>query len=249
MNPNVLVFEGIAIKWYTLLVMIGVFMAILYFVNEGMKHGFPKDFLFNMCFWTVIVGILGARIYYVVFNFQSYASDPVSILKIWEGGLAIHGGLLFGFLTLFFLCRKYRIDLFKITDYAGPGVLLAQAIGRWGNFFNQEAHGGPVLRSALENLHIPDLWCLLGFIIMMILKKFKHLKVGHLTSFYLIWYSIGRFFIESRRTDSLMLGDFRMAQVVSVVLFILGIFGLMITSRKGRFDDLYRDTNTKELKY
>ena len=270
MNPNVLVFEGIAIKWYTLLVMIGVFMAILYFVNEGMKHGFPKDFLFNMCFWTVIVGILGARIYYVVFNFQSYASDPISILKIWEGGLAIHGGLLFGFLTLFFLCRKYRIDLFKITDYAGPGVLFAQAIGRWGNFFNQEAHGGPVLRSALENLHIPDfiidgmnikgvyyeptflyesLWCLFGFIIMMILKKFKHLKVGHLTSFYLIWYSIGRFFIESRRTDSLMLGDFRMAQVVSVVLFILGIFGLMITSRKGRFDDLYRDTNTKELKY
>ena len=270
MNPNVFVIEGFALKWYTLLIIVGVFTAIMMFVNEGMKHSFPKDFLFNMCFWTVIVGILGARIYYVIFNWKMYASDPLSAFKIWEGGLAIHGGLLAGFLTLFFICRKYKVDLFRITDYAVPGVMLAQAIGRWGNFFNQEAHGGPILRSALEGLHLPNfiidgmkiqgvyyeptflyesLWCLLGFAIIIGIRHLKNIKVGHLTSFYLMWYSVGRFFIESRRTDSLMFGSFRVAQIVSIVLFVLGIFGIMITSRKGKFEDLYHDNSIRDIKY
>ena len=157
-----------------------------------------------------------------------------------------------------------------ITDYAVPGVMLAQAIGRWGNFFNQEAHGGPILRRTLEGLHIPNfiiegmniqgvyyeptflyesLWCLIGFIIIICVRKLKNLKVGHLTSLYLMWYSVGRFFIESRRTDSLMLGSFRVAQVVSIVLFVLGIFGIMITSRKGKFEGMYHDNSVKDIDY
>ena len=270
MNNEIFSIGGFSIKWYSVLLLIAVFVGIFWLIKEGTKHKYPKDFLFNMCFWAVIFGFIGARAYYVIFNWKIYAADPVSIFKIWEGGLAIHGGLIAGFITIVLYCKKYKVRLFKLVDMAVPGVMLAQAIGRWGNFFNGEAHGGVVLRSTLESLHIPEfiingmyingnyyhptffyesLWCLLGFIVLVIVRKYKYLKVGGLTCVYLIWYNIGRFFIESMRTDSLMLGGFKVAQIVSIVLFIIGILGLMIQSRKGKFEDLYSEPNHEEIRF
>ena len=270
MNPVLFKIGNVEIMWYSVLLLIAVIVGISWFLKEGKKHNYPQDFLFNLCFWAVIFGFIGARAYYVIFNWSQYVHDPISIFKIWEGGLAIHGGLLAGFITIVVYCKKYKVRLFKIVDMAVPGIILAQAIGRWGNFFNGEAHGGVVLRSTLESFHIPDfiidgmningvyyhptflyesLWCLLGFIILVLLRHYKYLKVGGLTAFYLIWYSVGRFFIESMRTDSLMLGGFKVAQIVSFVLFIIAILSLMVLSRKGKFEDLYSEPNHEEIRF
>ncbi len=270
MNPVLFKIGNVEIMWYSVLLLIAVIVGISWFLKEGKKHNYPQDFLFNLCFWTIIFGFIGARAYYVIFNWSQYVHDPISIFKIWEGGLAIHGGLLAGFITIVVYCKKYKVRLFKIVDMAVPGIILAQAIGRWGNFFNGEAHGGVVLRSTLESFHIPDfiidgmningiyyhptflyesLWCLLGFIILVLLRHYKYLKVGGLTAFYLIWYSVGRFFIESMRTDSLMLGGFKVAQIVSFVLFIIAILSLMVLSRKGKFEDLYSEPNHEEIRF
>ena len=270
MNPVLFKIGNVEIMWYSVLLLIAVIVGISWFLKEGKKHNYPQDFLFNLCFWAIIFGFIGARAYYVIFNWSQYVHDPISIFKIWEGGLAIHGGLLAGFITIVVYCKKYKVRLFKIVDMAVPGIILAQAIGRWGNFFNGEAHGGVVLRSTLESFHIPDfiidgmningiyyhptflyefLWCLLGFIILVLLRHYKYLKVGGLTAFYLIWYSVGRFFIESMRTDSLMLGGFKVAQIVSFVLFIIAILSLMVLSRKGKFEDLYSEPNHEEIRF
>lgn len=270
MNPTALQIGPFSIKWYSLMILLGVIVGIGLLLKEGKKYNYPKDFLFNLCFWAIIFGFIGARIYYVLFNFDIYKNDPVSIFKIWEGGLAIHGGLIAGFITIYFYCKKYNVRLLKITDMAVPGILLAQSIGRWGNFFNMEAHGGAVLRSTLENLHLPEfiingmningvyyhptffyesLWCLLGFIIFILLKHYKYLKVGSLTFSYLCFYSVGRFVIETLRTDSLMIGGFKVAQILSIILFIIGIIGLMLETRKGKFEDLYSEPNHEEIRY
>lgn len=270
MNPTALQIGPFSIKWYSLMILLGVIAGIGLLLKEGKKYNYPKDFLFNLCFWAIIFGFIGARIYYVLFNFDIYKNDPVSIFKIWEGGLAIHGGLIAGFITIYFYCKKYNVRLLKITDMAVPGILLAQSIGRWGNFFNMEAHGGAVLRSTLENLHLPEfiingmningvyyhptffyesLWCLLGFIIFILLKHYKYLKVGSLTFSYLCFYSVGRFVIETLRTDSLMIGGFKVAQILSIILFIIGIIGLMLETRKGKFEDLYSEPNHEEIRY
>ncbi len=270
MNKYLFTTDFISIKWYSFLLLVSVFLGIFLLIRESRKYNYPKEFIFNMCFWAVIVGFLGARAYYVIFNWQIYASDPISVFRIWEGGLAIHGGLIAGFLTVYFYCKKYRVRFLKIIDMAVPSVILAQAIGRWGNFFNQEAHGGIVLRSTLESFKIPEfiinvmyingayyhptffyesVWCIIGFIILILLRHYKYLKVGSLTCFYLVWYSVGRFFIETLRTDSLMIGGFKVALVVSVVLFVIGIIGLMIQSRKGKFEDLYSEPNHEEIRF
>lgn len=270
MDPIIFSIGNFQIKWYSFLILLGVIFGYYLFQKESKKHNYSQDFIFNLVFWTIIVSFIGARLYYVVFNWSLYRNDPLSIFKIWEGGLAIHGGLLFGFLTMFFYCRKYHVRLFKMTDMVVLPVMLGQAIGRWGNFFNGEAHGIETTFTNLANLHIPkfiiegmfinghyyhptflyeSLWCILGVIILAIVKHYKYLKVGQLTSIYLMWYSFGRFFIESLRTDSLMLGGFRIAQIVSVILFLIGMFAFMILSRKGKFEDLYSEPNREEINF
>ena len=269
MNPVLISIGPLEIRWYSILILAAVLIGISLFMKEGKKFNISKDFLFNLAFWTIVFGILGARLYYVIFNWSEYANDLLSIFKIWNGGLAIHGGLIFGFITMFVYCKKYKVDLFKITDMAVVPVILGQAIGRWGNFFNSEAHGAVTSLTRLQELHIPNfiiegmeigglyyhptffyesLWCLIGFIILLIVRRIKYLKVGQLTCIYLMWYSFGRFFIESMRTDSLMLGGFKAAQILSIILFVGALLYLMILSRKGKFEDLY-NTESKNIRF
>ena len=270
MNPYIIQFNNFGIRWYSVLILIGAVLGIILLEKEGKRFNINKDFLFNMAFWTIIIGILGARLYYVIFNFHIYKDDILSIFKIWEGGLAIHGGIIAGTLTLAIYCARYKVKLIRILDLCVPSLLLAQAIGRWGNFFNGEAHGMATSLEHLQSLHIPgfiikgmniagvyyeptflyeSLLCLLGFIIVIVIRRFKYIKIGNITAFYLMYYSVCRFFIESLRTDSLMLGGFKVAQIVSIILFVVGLVIIIVNTRKGKFEDLYNGNYDKEIRY
>ncbi len=270
LNPVMISIFGLEIRWYSFLLLLAITFGTIILIKEGKKYNYSRDFLFNLAFWVIVFGFIGARIYYVIFNYKYYLNDPISILKVWEGGLAIHGGLLAGFITLVLYTRKYNTRLSKITDMIAIPLLLGQAIGRWGNFFNGEAHGSATTLLALQNKHIPEfiiegmhingvyylptffyesLWCLLGVFVLLVAKKYKYLKVGQLTSIYLMWYSFGRFFIESLRTDSLMFFGFKVAQLVSVGLFIIGLLIFMIISRKGKFEDLYTEATGNDIQF
>ena len=262
MNPIIFSIGSIDIRWYSVLILVGALIGVGILLKEAKRFDISSDFIINLSFYTLVFGIIGARLYYVLFNFEMYKDDLLSILKIWNGGLAIHGGLIAGFITIVLYCKRYNVRFLKIMDMAAPGIIIAQAIGRWGNFFNSEAHGAVTTLASLKNMFIPDfviegmniggfyyhptfyyefLWCVAGFILLVILRRRKYLKVGQLTSTYFMWYSAGRFFIESLRTDSLMLGGFKVAQLVSVLLFLIALGAMMIISRKGKFEDLYNE--------
>lgn len=270
MNPYIIQIGDFSLRWYSVLILIGVILGVWLVQKEGKRFDINKDFLFNMAFWVIIFGILGARLYYVLFNYSMYKGDLMAIFKIWEGGLAIHGGIIAGVITMFVYCKRYDIRLIRITDLCVPALILAQAIGRWGNFFNGEAHGAATSLEHLQSLHIPQfvidgmnisgiyyeptflyesIACLIGFIILIIIRRFKYIKVGTLTSVYLMYYSVIRFFIETMRTDSLMLGGFRVAQIVSIVLFLIGLVSIMIISRKGKFEDLYDKKYDQNIRF
>lgn len=270
MNPIMFTIYGFEIRWYSVLLLIGMIIAIFMLIREGKRFNIPKDFTFNLAFWVIIIGIICARAYYCIFNFELFKENWLDIFKIWEGGLAIHGGLIGGFITLVVYTKRYNVNTYKITDMAVVPLLLAQAVGRWGNFFNSEAHGAATTYYHLKELHIPEkiiegmkignvyyhptfyyesLYCLLGFIILLFVRRYRYLKRGQLTCIYLMYYSVGRFFIESLRTDSLMFGAFKMAQIVSVVMFVVGLICFMILSRKGRFEDLYNEEQSGPIRF
>lgn len=268
MNPVMFNLLGIDIHWYSVLILIGIIIGLILLEREAKKFNYSKELIFNICFWAIIMGIIGARIYYVIFNFSYYKNNLFEIFAIWNGGLAIHGGIIAGVITVIFFAKKYHLNFLKLLDMAVPSLILAQAIGRWGNFFNSEAHGIATTYSELKNLLVPkfiingmniggvyylptfyfeSLWCLLGFIVLILIRKMKYIKIGMTTSIYLMWYSIGRFFIEAWRTDSLMLGGFKVAQIISVILFIVGLSYIIYLSRKGKYENLYNNINAKRL--
>lgn len=271
MNPVIFTIGNFSIRWYSVIILVAIIIGIKIAQKEAIKFIIPNDFIFNMAFWAVIFGLIGARAYYVIFNFSSYQDNLMSIFKVWEGGLAIHGGILAGFITVLIYCKKYNVRLIKVTDICVVSLILAQAIGRWGNFFNGEAHGAATNLATLEGIKIipnfiikgmqidgiyyqptfyyESLWCLLGFIILLIVRRFKYIKNGQLTAIYLMWYSVGRFFIEISRTDSLMFAGFKVAQIVSIILFVTGLFMFMIISRKGHFEDLYNGQDNPEIRW
>lgn len=262
---------GYDIKFYSILILIGVFLSYALITRETKKFNIPTDFVFNLFFWTLIFGIIGARLYYVMFNWDYFGSHINEIWQIWQGGLAIHGGIIFGIITLSIYCKKYNFRIVRMLDIIAGPLLLAQSIGRWGNFFNREAYGAATTLAHLKSMHIPEfvidgmningvyytptffyesIWCLLGFIIITIFKKTKYAKVSEPTALYLIWYGVGRFFIEASRTDSLIFLGFKMAQIVSVIMIIIGVVILIVNSRKSKFEDLYNDkTNVDKIRF
>ncbi len=270
MNDVLIDLGFITIKWYSVLMLVALLIGIFIISREAKRFNIDDNFITNLLFWTIIIGIIGARLYYVVFEWDYYSAHPTEILKIWEGGIAIHGAIIFGTLFIIFYTKKYKISTLKITDIIVPALCLGQVIGRWGNFFNGEAHGPETTLAFLQNLHLPQfiidgmningtyfqptflyesLWNLIGFIVLIILRRCKHLKIGTLTSIYLMWYSIGRFFIEGLRTDSLMLGEFRIAQIISIVLFIIGLIILIISHRGSKLDNLYNEKTEVNMKF
>ena len=236
-------------------ILLGVIVAYILITREGKKQGLPKEFISDLIFYTLIIGILGARVYYCVFNLDYYLANPSEILKIYNGGLAIHGGVIAGLIFVYFYTKKKNVSFIKILDIVAPAVIIAQSFGRWGNFFNQEAHGGITTYQNLKNMHIPEfiingmhiegkyyyptfffesIWCLIGFIILMIARRNKNLRKGFQIGFYFIWYGIGRFFIEAFRTDSLMFLGFKIAQIVSLIGILIGII-IIVTNRNKKY--------------
>ncbi len=269
-DPYFLQIKGFNIRWYSALILLGALIALFMLLKEAKRTGVDKDFIFNLAFWTIIMGFIGARLYYVIFKFSLFKDDLLSIFKIWEGGLAIHGGIIAGAITMFVYCKKYHMSFLRVTDMAVPCLILAQAIGRWGNFFNGEAHGMAVSLEHLQSLHLPQfiingmksgavyyeptflyesIACLIGFIILIIIRRLRYTKVGTCSAIYLMYYGVVRFFIEGMRTDALLLGELKIARVVSVVMFIFGLMMLMLISRKGRFEDLYNEMPEEKLTF
>ena len=246
---------GFNVYYYSLCILLGVIVAYILITREGKKQGLPKEFISDLIFYTLIIGILGARVYYCVFNLDYYLANPSEILKIYNGGLAIHGGVIAGLIFVYFYTKKKNVSFIKILDIVAPAVIIAQSFGRWGNFFNQEAHGGITTYQNLKNMHIPEfiingmhiedkyyyptfffesIWCLIGFIILMIARRNKNLRKGFQIGFYFIWYGIGRFFIEAFRTDSLMFFGLKIAQIVSLIGILIGII-IIVTNRNKKY--------------
>ncbi|HEA6704588.1 TPA: prolipoprotein diacylglyceryl transferase [Staphylococcus aureus] len=233
----------LSVRWYGIIIAVGILLG--YFVAQRalVKAGLHKDTLVDIIFYSALFGFIAARIYFVIFQWPYYVENPSEIIKIWHGGIAIHGGLIGGFIAGVIVCKVKNLNPFQIGDIVAPSIILAQGIGRWGNFMNHEAHGGPVSRAFLEKLHLPNfiienmyingqyyhptflyesIWDVAGFIILVNIRK--HLKLGETFFLYLTWYSIGRFFIEGLRTDSLMLtSNIRVAQLVSILLLLISI--------------------------
>ncbi len=257
MNRIALDLGFIKIYWYSITMFLGVLMGIIIAYIEIKRKKMDVNKFANMAFYAILFGFIGARIYYILFNLDYYLAEPVEMIKIWNGGLAIHGGIIGAILAIYVYCKKNDWSLIMMLDICAPAILIGQIIGRWGNFFNSEAHGGIVTRSFLESLHLPDfiingmyingnyyhptflyesLLNLICFIVLMILRKNKKIRMGIICGIYLMWYSVVRFFIEALRTDSLMLGNLKMAQVISIVLFIVGLILVILSRKKERYN-------------
>ena len=258
MNSTLISIGPLNIQWYSALILIGVIIAYYLIRKETLKKGLSENEIINIIFYTVLLGVLGARIYYVLFNLDYYLNNIKEIPMTWHGGLAIHGGIITAIIFLLIYTKKKKIKTLLLTDTLVVGLIIAQAIGRWGNFFNQEAYGRIVSKTFLINLKIPtfiikgmyiggyyreptflyeSILSIIGFIILLIIRKINKQKTGVLTSIYFIWYGISRLIIEKFRADSLMLGDIKMAQLVSIIGILIGII-ILIYSKK---NNLYKE--------
>ncbi len=243
MNPVAFEVFGLEVKWYAILISLGMISGIALAMYRSRSYNIDSDSIIDIALFALPAAIIGARIYYVAFEWERYSGDIVAMINIRQGGLAIHGGLIAGVLVGVLVCRHKKLNPLKLMDLLAPSIILGQAIGRWGNFMNNEAHGGPTdLPWAIEvdgeMVHPTFLYeSIWNFMVMFFLivydKKFKKFE-GEVFLMYGILYSVGRFFIEGMRTDSLYLGPLRIAQVVSLVT--IALFGAIIlySRRKAR---------------
>lgn len=261
MNPIAISFGIIEIRWYALFILSGFLIGMLLIKKEAKRLNMEVNKIMDLCFYLVIVSVIGARIYYVIFEFNSYRDNLLDIFAIWQGGLAIHGGILGGIIFTYLYCRKRNLNLLQITDLIAPALILGQSIGRWGNFFNGEAFGPKTTYIFLKSLHLPkfivdgmylyspvdniyayrqptflyeSLWCLIGFILLLLLRKNKKIKNGQITSIYFIIYGIERFFVELLRQDSLMLFNLKVAQLMSLLMILTGIVLFIYLLKKSK---------------
>ncbi len=250
-SPGPILFElgPIAIRWYGLLIASAVLIGVTLSMALAKRRHLDPDLVADLAVWLVIGAIPAARLYYVLFEWENYARNPGQIIAIWNGGIAIHGAVLGGTLAAWIFARLKRVSFWQLADVVAPSLILGQAIGRWGNFFNSEAFGAPT--DLPWKLYIPparrppelmnfeyfhptflyeSLWNLAVFGLLLVLffrglRRWR-LKPGTLLLVYLVAYSLGRVWIEGLRTDSLMLGPLRIAQVVSLVGVAIGALGL-----------------------
>ncbi|AFZ44490.1 prolipoprotein diacylglyceryl transferase [Halothece sp. PCC 7418] len=250
-GPILVELGPITIRWYGLLIASAVIIGVFLSQYLAQKRNINPDLLGDLSIWLVLAAIPGARLYYVAFEWEKYAQRPEAIIAIWQGGIAIHGAIIGGAIAALIFARINRISFWQLADLVSPSLILGQAIGRWGNFFNSEAFGTP---TALPwKLYIPpanrppqyaeeaffhptflyeSMWnlgvfALLIYLFFWGLKHPNRYRVGTLAFVYMAAYSCGRIWIEGLRTDSLMLGSIQVAQLISLFGIIVGIFGLI----------------------
>lgn len=248
-NPQVFLQIGsLSIRWYAVCILTGAFIAYLIGQYNFKKLGHAREILSDYFLWLLVFGILGARIWYVIFTWDYYVTRPIEIFLNLGSGLAIQGGIFTGLIYSYFYFKKKGIPFLQAGDAIMPGVLIAQALGRWGNFFNQEAHGGATSLAFLKSLHLPDfiirgmnidgvyyqptflyesILNVIGFLIIVLLIK-RFVKLEGVAFFsYFIWYGLIRFFVEGLRTDSLLFMGLRTAQLISIAFVLTGIIGII----------------------
>lgn len=250
MNPIAFSIFGLDIRWYGILIATGILLGLLVAKYNCKWRVIDYDTLLNVVLISLPIGVIGARLYYVVFEFDNYKGNIVEMLNIRQGGLAIHGGIIFAVISALIYTNYKKISFLKLADAAAPSIILAQALGRWGNFFNQEAHGGPVSYEFIK--HFPrfiqngmniggtyyhptflyeSTWNIIVFLILLYLLR-RTEKTGIVFFTYIGLYSIGRFFIEGLRTDSLMFGSIRVAQLVSLTGIVIWILFLIYSYQR-----------------
>ncbi len=237
MNPVAFEIFGVPIRWYGII---------------AKKKGLNFDIITDGFLWSFPFAIIGARLYYVAFEYKNYHSF-VDIINTRNGGMAIHGGLIGGLLVAYIFTRVKKINFFEYIDVIIPGVILAQVIGRWGNFMNQEAHGGPVSQEFISKFPsfiqqgmlidgtyyhptflYESVWNLIVFGILIFILYKKQNQHGVVLGSYMILYSLGRFFIEGLRTDSLMFFGLRTAQIISLIGIIIGVVIIFMANKNSK---------------
>ncbi|WP_132981264.1 prolipoprotein diacylglyceryl transferase [Pediococcus pentosaceus] len=253
LNPIAFNLGGIQVHWYGIIIASAVVLATILAVQEAKRRRIDPDSIYDLILWALPVAIITARMYYVIFEWGYYQNHVDEIVRVWDGGIAIYGALIGAGIVVYLFCRANWIPVWLMLDIIAPVLIMAQGIGRWGNFMNQEAFGRITSLAFLQSFHLPhfiiqqmlidgayrqptflyeSLWDILGFIVLMSLRHKKHLfKQGEVFLSYVIWYAFGRFFVEGMRTDSLMLLGIRVSQWLSVILFI-GAIGILVFRRK-----------------
>lgn len=289
-DPIALSIGSLKIHWYGIIISCAALCGMYLAIWEGKRFGIPSEFFMDLLLFGVPSAVIAARIYYVAFKWDDYKGDLWQVFAVWNGGIAIYGALIGALICGYVLSRKKGYSFWKIADICAPGLLVGQMIGRWGNFMNQEAYGGPVSQKFLsETLSLPDwivnqmnvsgifhhptflyesLWNLVGLALLFVLRRQTFLKAGELLMSYFVWYSLGRFYIEGLRTDSLAFngpdwlaslmnglwkpmkmvfeagyldpayGDVRISQFVSIVTIVVAIVFIIV--RRVRLKNLPR---------
>ncbi|ACB84862.1 prolipoprotein diacylglyceryl transferase [Natranaerobius thermophilus] len=247
MDPVAFEIGPISVYWYGILITLGILIGLYLAIRESQRQGLDPDDLITYLLFALPVAVIGLRLYYVIFRWDYFSVYPEQIFAFRQGGLAIHGGIFAAILVAIIYCRYKNINFWALADVTAPSLILGQAIGRWGNFINQEAYGYETdLPWAIEingSYHHPTFfyesgWNLLVLAFLLYYRKKFRQGQGEIFSLYLILYSFGRFWIEGLRVDSLMLGPLRVAQVVSVILIIVGGYYL-IRNRKEKNQAVY----------
>ncbi len=249
-SPGPVIFSlgPLQIRWYGLLIASAVLIGVLLVERLAPRRGIDPEVMGELPIWMVPIAVICARIYYVTFQWSEYAANPQQIIAIWQGGIAIHGAIIGGILAAIAFAKVRRLSFWRIADVVAPAVALGQAIGRWGNFFNSEAYGAPtnlpwrlLIPPGQRPIGMADvayyhptflyesLWnglVFLGLLWLFNRDRTAHFKSGMIFLVYAIAYSSGRIWIEGLRTDSLMLGGIRVAQLISAIGIVLGVAGL-----------------------
>ena len=247
-SPVAFTVFGKDIYWYGIIIASGFLLAVLYMLHRAKDFGVTQDDVLDMILWAVPIGVVCARLYYCIFYWELYEDDPISMLYIWEGGLAIYGGIIGGVITMLVVAKVKKIPAPVLLDLAGMGVIIGQCIGRWGNFMNREAFGTETTvfcrmqltlkTGELIEVHptflYESLWNLVGLLLIVLIVA-KHRRFdGENTLCYFLWYGLGRFWIEGLRTDSLYLFDWtiggapiRVSQALSAVMVLVSAFLLV----------------------
>ncbi|WP_125704778.1 prolipoprotein diacylglyceryl transferase [Lacticaseibacillus daqingensis] len=254
LNPIAVRLGGLEVHWYGVIIACGVLLAVTLAMREATRRGVDSDHILNLVLWALPFALIGARLYYVAFEWPYYAAHPAEIIAIWHGGIAIYGALIASVIVFLVYCRAKWLPAWLILDIAAPTVMIAQAIGRWGNFMNQEAYGAKTSLAFLQGLHLPSFiitqmniagayrqptflyesaWNVAGFILIMSVRHHKDwFKQGEVFLSYVMWYSFGRFFVEGMRTDSLyLMPGLRVSQLLSILLFVAAA-GLWVYRRR-----------------
>lgn len=296
LDPVAFQLGPLKVHWYGIILGSATLVGLWVAVREGKRHGLASDVFLDLLVWVLPAAIVGARLYYVIFQWDYFSQHPGDILAVWKGGIAIHGALIGAFLAGYAYTRKRNIPFLQMADIAAPSILLGQAIGRWGNFMNQEAHGGEVTRSFLEGLRLPDwiteqmyingayhhptflyesVWNAAGVLLLIGLRRLNPRR-GEVFLSYVIWYSLGRFFIEGLRTDSLAFdgpawlqalleslwapmrtvftqgtmayGNIRTAQLMSILLIVFAVIVMIARRSAGDAKPRYIDANAGKVR-